>query len=59
MSATPELDTVETRTERPDLSPRVFDVSDVPPASVTEYAAETDADCYFERRPGRTYLVAR
>jgi hypothetical protein len=44
------------RTPAPDR--RVFDVSEVPPEHVVEYARDTAADCYLERKGGRTYLVA-
>lgn len=56
MSATPEIDAVRTRTG-PDAT-RVFDVSGLDPAVVTEYADEA-GECYFERKGGRTFLVAR
>lgn len=58
MSVAPEIDTVATRTDSPDISPRVFDVSEIHPDAVTEYIAETTDDCYFERKGGRTYLIA-
>lgn len=59
MSATSEIDTVETRTDGPDVSPRVIDVSEIQPDAVREYVDESADDCYLERKAGRTYLVAR
>lgn len=59
MSTTSEIDTVETRTDGPDVSPRVIDVSELRPGAVREYLDDSATDCYLERRAGRTYLVAR
>jgi hypothetical protein len=55
------IDTVRVQTESdrtPSPDRRVFDVSEVPPEHVVEYARDTDDDCYLERKGGRTYLVA-
>lgn len=59
MSTTSEIEIVRTTTDDSELPPRVFDVSDLDPAAVTEYAAESTADCHFERKGGRTYLYAQ
>ena len=55
------IDTVRVRTDTtstPGPDRRVFDVSGRPPAEIVEFARDTDADCYLERKGGRTYLVA-
>lgn len=55
------IDTVRVRTEH-DSAPRprrrVFDVSEVPPDHVVEYARDADDEVHLERKGGRTYLVA-
>jgi hypothetical protein len=55
------IDTVRVRTDTDSTSGpdrRVFEVSERPPAEVVAYARDTGADCYLERKGGRTYLVA-
>lgn len=58
------IDTVRTDApiqQEPTVSQRKLDVSEVDPERVVEYASATagDATLYFERKGGRTYLVAR
>lgn len=68
MSAT--LDTVRTETDEAesemppaswivgDTEAASLDVSDVPPGRVEAYARRVRAEVHFERKGGRTYLVA-
>jgi len=54
------IDVVRTRT-RPktrDQSRRVVEVSDVTATTVAAYARDAGDDVYFERKGGRTFLVA-
>lgn len=59
------IDTVRTGHDRdddrdhPTLSPRVIEVSDLPPAHVSEYARDSErTEVYLERKGGQTYLIA-
>jgi hypothetical protein len=55
------IDTVRVRTDTdstPTPSRRVFDVSELPPDHVVEYARDADDEIHLERKGGRTYLVA-
>ncbi|MFC7175730.1 hypothetical protein [Halosegnis marinus] len=61
------VDTVRTDGEESDGVPPAswivgsgasLDVSDVPPARVAAYARRADTEVHFERKGGRTYLVA-
>ena len=54
------IDTIRVRGETdstPRPARRVLDVSERPPSEVVEYARDTAADCYLERKGGRTYLI--
>ncbi|WP_255149701.1 hypothetical protein [Halorarius halobius] len=54
---TVRTDTTNREADAPDQ--RKLDVSELDPDRVADYARETDAMLYFERKGGRTYLVAR
>lgn len=59
------IDTVRTapdrdeEQDRPTLSPRIIEVSNLPPAHVSEYARDSErTEVYLERKGGETYLIA-
>lgn len=59
------IDTVRTGPDHddqqgdPTVSPRIIEVTDLPPEDLSEFARKSDrAEVYLERKGGDTYLVA-